>query len=68
MGKNKVKILNFILYIWQLPQNLLGMLVKLFTKAESTERVHYWKYTSRGFKVPLTEFLNTLRIIGRPLT
>ena len=46
MGKNKIKILNFILYIWQLPQNLLGILVKLFTKAESTERAHYWKYTS----------------------
>lgn len=46
MGKNKIKILNFILYIWQLPQNLLGILVKLFTKAEPIEHVHYWKYNS----------------------
>ena len=46
MGKNKIKILNFILYIWQLPQNLLGILVKIFTKAESIEHIHYWKYNS----------------------
>lgn len=46
MGKNKIKILNFILYIWQLPQNLLGILVKIFTKAKPIEHVHYWKYNS----------------------
>lgn len=46
MGKNKIKTLNFILYIWQLPQNLLGILVKIFTKAEPIEYVYYWKYNS----------------------
>lgn len=46
MGKNKIKILNFILYIWQLPQNLLGILVKIFTKAKPIEHIHYWKYNS----------------------
>lgn len=46
MGKNKIKILNFILYIWQLPQNLLGILIKTFTKAEPIEHIYYWKYNS----------------------
>lgn len=57
MGKNKIKILNFILYIWQLPQNLLGILVKIFTKAKPIEYVHYWKYNS-GLSLGKYIFIN----------
>ena len=57
MGKNKIKILNFILYIWQLPQNLLGILVKIFTKAKPIEYVYYWKYNS-GLSLGKYIFIN----------
>lgn len=32
---------NTLLYLWQLPQNLLGLLVILFTKAEKTNAFYY---------------------------
>lgn len=57
MGKNKIKILNFVLYIWQLPQNLLGILVKIFTKAEPIEHICYWKYNS-GLSLGTYIFVN----------
>ena len=44
MGKNKIK--NFILYIWQLPQNILGILIKFITKSKPIEHIYYWKYNS----------------------
>lgn len=57
MGKNKIKILNFILYIWQLPQNLLGILVKIFTKAKLIKHIYYWKYNS-GLSLGTYIFVN----------
>ena len=34
---------KILLYIWQLPQNLLGVLVKLITKPESFADYYIWR-------------------------
>lgn len=47
---------QFLLFIWQLPQNLLGALVVLFTGAKKTN-AFYWR-TNRGrFGVSLGVFI-----------
>lgn len=48
------KVLKLILFIWQLPQIILGLIVRLVTNAERTEitsslfgkDIFYWKYNS----------------------
>lgn len=37
-------ISSVLLYLWQLPQNLLGLLVVCFTKAETCyNKIYFWK-------------------------
>lgn len=45
---------NILLYLWQLPQNILGLLVILFSNAHKTADV--W-YTSRRFGVSLGKYI-----------
>ena len=45
-------IKEILLYLWQLPQNLLGLLVILFTKAEKTNPF-YWRTSKHRFGVSL---------------
>lgn len=38
---------NMVLYIWQLPQNLLGLLIKHLVKAElGYNKIYFWKLYS----------------------
>lgn len=41
--------MKFILYIWQLPQNILGLLVILFTSAKKTSRQDHEVWVSDRF-------------------
>lgn len=47
MNVNKRYLKNFALFLWQLPQNILGILIKIITKVELTEKysfkVYHWK-------------------------
>lgn len=45
-----------LLYLWQLPQNLLGLLVILFTKAEKTNPF-YWRTSRYNFGVSLGSYI-----------
>ena len=47
---------NILLYLWQLPQNLLGLLVILFTKAEKTNPF-YWRTGKYRFGVSLGSYI-----------
>lgn len=47
---------NVLLYLWQLPQNLLGLLVILFTKAEKTNSF-YWRTSKHRFGVSLGSYI-----------
>ena len=38
---------DFILYLWQLPQNILGLLVILFTGAQDTHRGYFYTKSFR---------------------
>lgn len=52
---------KFLLYVWQLPQNILGLLIILFTRAKRT--TGYWKSESLlWFGVSLGNYI----IFGRP--
>ena len=46
-----------LLFIWQLPQNLLGLLVVLFTSAFKTTDGRYWCTGKGGFGVSLGMFV-----------
>ena len=47
-----------LLYIWQLPQNLLGLIVKAITRSQKTATGHYyWKYHS-GLSLGRYVFVN----------
>lgn len=48
---------NFILYLWQLPQNILGLLVIAFTGAFKTKDGRYWITEKGGFGVSLGNFI-----------
>lgn len=49
---------NFLLYIWQLPQNLLGLLVVFFSKGEKQEIDEYIFYvTDYNFGVSLGKYI-----------
>lgn len=38
---------NILLYIWQLPQNLLGLIVRVVTQSQKSDEGNYhWKYYS----------------------
>lgn len=38
---------KFLLYIWQLPQNLLGLIVRIMTQSQKSDEGNYhWKYRS----------------------
>jgi len=47
---------NFILYLWQLPQNILGLLVIGFTQAEKTN-LNYWYSDKFRFGVSLGKYI-----------
>ena len=47
---------KILLYIWQLPQNLLGLLVILFTHAENTDK-GYWLSYYHNFGVALGSYI-----------
>ena len=47
---------DFILFVWQLPQNIVGMLVVLCTKAHRTLREYYFTDRYR-FGVSLGQFI-----------
>ena len=46
-----------ILFIWQLPQNILGLLVLLATEAFKTKDGRYWVTGKGGFGVSLGSFV-----------
>jgi hypothetical protein len=46
-----------LLFIWQLPQNILGLLVILFTGAFKTKDGRYWVTGKGGFGVSLGSFI-----------
>lgn len=48
---------NFLLYIWQLPQNLLGLLVIFFSKAEKSSIFENVYYTNFYFGVSLGKYI-----------
>ena len=54
---------NILLYLWQLPQNLLGLLVILFTGAEKKEDIYYtdgyWFDVSLGNYIIFGGFFNS---------
>ena len=46
-GKGRRKMTRIILYIWQLPQNILGLIVKSVTRAEKGfAGYYYWRFKS----------------------
>lgn len=47
---------KFLLYLWQLPQNLMGLAVIAFTKAHPTEHDYYFSYRY-GFGVSLGTYI-----------
>ena len=49
-------MIKVLLYIWQLPQNLLGLLVILFTHAENTDK-GYWLTYYHSFGVSLGNYI-----------
>lgn len=46
-----------LLWLWQLPQNILGLLVILFTGAFKTKDGRYWVTGKGGFGVSLGSFI-----------
>ena len=48
---------NFIIYIWQLPQNILGLLVIWFTKAVHYESTDTWETADYSFGVSLGNYI-----------
>ena len=46
---------NILLYIWQLPQNLLGLLVILFSRAHTYKHMIWW--TEYHFGVSLGRYI-----------
>ena len=50
-------MIKVLLYLWQLPQNLLGLLVILFTRAFKTKDGRYWVTGKGGFGVSLGSFV-----------
>lgn len=47
-----------LLYVWQLPQNVLGLIVKTITRSQKTTTGHcYWKYHS-GLSLGKYVFVN----------
>lgn len=48
---------NFLLYLWQLPQNLLGLLVILITGAFKAKDGRYWVTGIGGFGVSLGTYI-----------
>ena len=48
---------NILLYLWQLPQNLLGLAVIAFTRAFRTKDGRYWVTGVGGFGVSLGNYV-----------
>ena len=48
---------DFILYLWQLPQNILGLLVILFTRAEFSLTHNVWETRKYSFGVSLGRYI-----------
>ena len=49
---------NILLYIWQLPQNLLGLIVRVVTQSQKSDEGNYhWKYHS-GLSLGSYVFVN----------
>lgn len=48
---------NILLYLWQLPQNLLGLAVIAFTSAFRTKDGRYWVTGIGGFGVSLGNYV-----------
>ena len=48
---------NILLYLWQLPQNLLGLLVILFTRAEFSSAYSVWETRKYSFGVSLGRYI-----------
>lgn len=46
-----------LLFIWQIPQNILGLLVILFTGAFKTKDGRYWVTSKGGFGVSLGSYI-----------
>lgn len=51
----EIGIKELLMYLWQLPQNILGLLVILFTKAEYDSG--YWKCRGSYFGISLGEYI-----------
>ena len=57
-GKGRRKMTRIILYIWQLPQNILGLIVKSVTRAEKGfAGYYYWRFKS-GLSLGKYIFIN----------
>ena len=50
-------IKRILLFLWQLPQNILGILVILFTGAFKTKDNRYWVTGKGGFGVSLGNYI-----------
>ena len=50
-------MIKMLLYLWQLPQNILGLLVILFTGAFKTKDGRYWVTGKGVFGVSLGSFI-----------
>ena len=48
---------NILLYLWQLPQNILGLLVILFTGAEFSSNYSVWETCKYSFGVSLGRYI-----------
>ena len=59
---NKLGIIDFIIYLHQLPQNLLGLLVLLFTNSRKSDDLTY--YQSRNPKLRFGVSLGKYIIFG----
>lgn len=54
---------EFVLYIWQLPQNILGFIVKMLTRSKKGfAGYHYWKFYS-GLSLGRYIFINEKALV-----
>lgn len=51
------ELVQFLLHIWQLPQNLLGILIVLITDARHAQLLDYWWTDKFSFGVSLGEYI-----------
>lgn len=55
--KEMIMIKNIALWIWQLPQNILGLLVILFTRSHKNKDENYWYTKKFNFGVSLGNYI-----------